>query len=196
MTSRSQRILQFVAGRPFPSVFEQIHDAVLAGEPKDKVRSAGSLRAAVSAQLHQLVTAKKLRRTGTPGAYLYHPTRTTLVDLRTHDEEGNPRVRSHTTRHKHAAAKRVPKAAAPAARLVARATPRKTPGTRPDHQKFQIVPPAPPPAPTRRVQPETVEEFLARGGRIQRLADGEVAHPLKHIGAPAPKPTRAKKPTT
>ena len=48
-------------------MFDHVYQAVREAEPVDK-RKAGTLRAAVSAQLTQLVQAKKLRRTGTPGA--------------------------------------------------------------------------------------------------------------------------------
>lgn len=186
--SRSQRILRAVAERPFPSMFDHIFQAVRAGEPEEN-RDKGSLRAAVSAQINQLVNAKKLRRTGTPGAYLYYATRLTKIDLRTHDEDGNPRVRRGRAPAKgKAPARKAPARepqARPAARFVATPVRRKTAGTRPADQSFHINPPAPPPAPRSSAERESVEAFLARGGRIERLGNGDVSQPLKHIGRPA-----------
>jgi hypothetical protein len=48
------------------------------------------------------------------------------------------------------------------------------------------------------IERESVEAFLARGGRIERLANGVVSKPLKHIGAAAQKkrPKRARNPST
>lgn len=177
--SRSQRILQCVADRAFPTLFDHVFQAVLAGEPERK-GDVGSLRSAVSAQLQQLVLAKKLRRTGTPGAYLYHATKLTLVDLRKVDAEGNARDKTAKARPnaKRAPAKRTapppqqPAVKAAVARLVTIAVHKR------DATKAVATPS---PAPKRQA-PETVEQFLARGGRIQHLRNGEVSRPLEHIG--------------
>lgn len=183
--SRAQRILQCVAERPFPSLFDHIFKAVQAGEPAEK-RTSGSLRAAVSAQLQQLVLAKKLRRTGSAGAYLYHATRLTNVDLRKVDAEGKPRDKSAGRRGRKApttAQQVVAPQATPTARLVAPKAER--PAHKPQPHQHMTIAPAPTP-PTQPSKPaakrESVEEFLARGGRIQRLALGEVSRPLEHIG--------------
>lgn len=183
--SRAQRILQCVASRPFPCVFDMIFKAVRAGEPEE-TRNSGSLRAAVSAQLKQLVDAKKLRRTGSAGAYLYHATRLTNVDLRKVDAEGKPRDKSAARRGRKAPAAAPPattRRTASTARLVSPKA--EKPAHKPlPHQHMTIAPaPAPPTQPIRAaVQRESVEEFLARGGRIQRLANGVVSKPLEHIG--------------
>ena len=185
--NRSQRILRCVADRPFPSMFDHVYQAVREAEPVDK-RKAGTLRAAVSAQLTQLVQAKKLRRTGTPGAYLYHPTKLTFTDLRSFDAEGNPKTKSAARRKKATPAKppakRVQKptpvkTAAPA-RLVATPVPAKRPGVRPIASTFPIAPTARP----AKTQHESVEAFLARGGAIEQLPNGAVSRPLRSVTTP------------
>lgn len=207
MTSRAQRILQCVASRPFPCVFDMVFKAVRAGEPED-VRSNGTLRQAVSAQLKQLVDAKKLRRTGTAGAYLYHATKLTHLDLRRVDTDGMPRTKSRDRRPNakpRPPAKPVVVRPPQPARVVA-ATPNPSAGkpARLPHQRLVIVPVSPTPSAPKHPERESVEQFLARGGRIQKLAHGASSdRPLgyheqskAHREKQKALPKKARKPTT
>ena len=158
--NRSQAILHAVHKRPGLSP-RQIAAAI--GEDWHLVACQ------MSAQLHQLCVAKKLRRTGKPRAFLYYPTDDTLRDLRT-----GKRMVVKPTKAKPARKK---PAAKPAAPKKPRAAVKPTAA-----QQVQVVAkPLAPPASTPKATPfETVEQFLARGGRIQRLPDGASATPL-HI---------------
>lgn len=81
-----------------------------------------------------------------------------------------------------------------------------TPDRRKKKLEAPVAPPIvvapPPPEPTARApEPETIDQFLARGGRIQHLRNGDVSQPLRHIGPhaehagrPARRGTRAPRP--
>lgn len=160
--SRSQRILHYVANCKKPATLHAIATAVADCE------TAANFTAQIAAQLHQLTTAKKLKRTGAPRAYLYSATPRTLVDGRKFDSKGKLRdktrnkpvapARSRTPAPKPTAATRGAAKPAPAQRIAVTRT-----STRP---------------PRFTGERETVAEFLARGGRIQKLKHGECSSPL------------------
>lgn len=182
--SISQAILRTVVAADGWATFEHICSTVL---PAGNWRQ----RAAISARLGQFAEGGKLKRRGQPGAYQYHATKTSLLDLRKVNADGKPRQAK--TAAVSVRARREP--APPAARAAARAQAKPLP-----HQHMSIPPP---PArmtdpPRSSVQRESVESFRARGGRIEILPLGAVSKPLKSIGAPAPAPrvSRARKPTS
>lgn len=162
--SRALAICNAVAGAKGWVTFDAICSAVLKRAEKNK-------RSLVSAQLGQLVESGKLKRRGVRLAFEYSATKTTLLDLRKVTANGKPRdktraraeTRTHT-RPKHAATpKPAPK-------------PQATPQA---HQKMTIVKPAmPAPGAPAKAPRETIEQFLARGGRIQYLKHGESSETL------------------
>jgi hypothetical protein len=183
----NQAILRAVVAAAGWVAFDHVCNAVL---------PAGSWRkrAAISARLAQLVDARKLQRRGEPRAYEYHATKTSLLDLRKVTANATPRntkaLARAATRGTRAAPTPRPKAA-----QIVRGTPKPK-----AHQHIVITPaPAPitqPPKAAR--ERESVEAFLARGGRIQRLRNGDVSKPLTHIGLAAKQkaPCRARDPAT
>jgi type IV secretory pathway VirB10-like protein len=112
---------------------------------RDGVAPAASI-AHISAQVCQMVAAGKVRRTGQAMHYRFWPTSLSMLDLRSHDRAGKPRRQAKPQPKK-------PKKPAPPLRIAAR--------------------PSPPPPNINGAAPETVEQFLARGGRIQYCAPGE-----------------------
>lgn len=157
--SRTQAICQLVAGATGWVSFDAICDGVLKRTEKHK-------RSIVSAQLGQLVELGKLKRRGARLAFEYHATKTTLLDLRKVNANGKPRnkTRMRAEARIPTRPKRLP---APKPAPKPQATPRA-------HQKMTIGRPASPaPVAAARVDRETVEQFLARGGRIQYLKPGE-----------------------
>lgn len=123
----------------------------------------------MSALLQQLCKAGKLERKGKPRAYRYYPTDLSLLDMRSGKRMAKPPAKPKPAR--------VRKAAVPKPALSAR-KPQPKPTAA---QQLQIVPKKPdvttaaPPRATR----ETVDEFLRRGGRIERLPNGASADPLR-----------------
>lgn len=157
--SRALAICKVVAGTQGWVAFDAICAAVLKRAEKNK-------RSLVSAQLGQLVESGKLKRRGARLAYEYTATKTTLLDLRKVHANGKPR---NKTRMRAAAAllPRPKRAPAPKPAPKPQAIPQA-------HQKMTIVKPAAPsPAAPARLPPETVEQFVARGGRIQYLKPGD-----------------------
>lgn len=116
----------------------------------------------VCSQLLQLERAGKLRREGQPKAYRYFPTDISLVDKRF----GKRTATADAPKRR-----RRPVLKVPAKRVVPKPA-----------SRIGLVPAKPVPPPMRSAHPagprETVEEFLARGGRVQRLPMGAVAVPL------------------
>lgn len=168
--NRSQRILQFVAASKGPVTLAAISSAVAKGEPQTENHKR--LFALVSANVSVLLTARKLTRVGERGAYLYSTTATAFVDGRRRAER--------------------PAKASPEA--IPKPVPKATPQPPADRKRKDVLPPPttpePPPPPRPRSafvnlgnkprpagQRETVEEFEARGGRIQKLAHGESSRP-------------------
>lgn len=182
---RSRRIVDFVVAHP----------GAAAGEVTDHIchqeRLARSERTRmvnlVCIQLSQLMEAGKLRRTGQAMSYRYWPTKLSQLDLRSHDRNGNPKPRKRPAkastkckRKPSLTAKRTPNAPAPPklAQVACDASPmaRKP---KPASQ-VQVVDrtrkSAPRPNGAHR---ETVEQFLARGGRIQRVGPNDASQPLR-----------------
>jgi hypothetical protein len=160
--NRAQRILHFVAGRTTAATLSEI---VGAAEPAGPY---GRFSAIVSAQLHGLVEDGKLARTGQPRAFLYAATATTLRDGRKIDHEGKPRnaVKTARARKPSKPANPVPK---PTARKSAHAI---QPSQRIAITRLSVS------VPRHKGERETVEEFLARGGRIERLSRGAASRPV------------------
>lgn len=154
-TNRAQRILHFVAGCTTPATLAQI---VAAAEPGGEYRRYSKV---VSVQLSGLVNDGKLNRIGTLRAYTYLPTATTLVDGRVARRKVKPQPPRKPIKPK------------PAARKAAPVRERKPPRPVPEARRFLVARPTPRPAGQR----ETVEEFEARGGRIQKLKHGESSGP-------------------
>lgn len=152
--SRAKRILTFVAGRAKPVGFEGIFRAAEPDGGKDR-------RTGVSAQLCQLVLAKKLKRTGKPGAFLYAATPLTLVDRR---------LKAATTKSGARKRRLADKAEASAPRA---------PHTKLLMQRVPVEAIAPAKLTMRDQIAADVDAFLAHGGRIQQLRPGESATPLR-----------------
>jgi hypothetical protein len=160
--NRAQRILHFVAGRTTAATLSEI---VGAAEPAGPY---GRFSAIVSAQLHGLVEDGKLARTGQPRAFLYTATATTLRDGRKIDHEGKPRNAVKTAR-----ARKPPKPATPPPKPAAhKAAHAIQPSQRIAITRVSVS------APRQKGERETVEEFLARGGRIERLSRGAASRPV------------------
>lgn len=129
----------------------------------------------VCSQLLQLVQAGKLRREGSFKNYRYYPTKLSLVDKRFGPRQGRdaaPKRRRPALKAATGAAKRY---ASPLAREPKPAS----------KIAIGVHAPKPPPPPRAAAHPagafETVDEFLARGGKVQRLPNGASAHPLHTI---------------
>lgn len=168
--SRAQRILQYIAGCTKPATLAEITAAVAVGEPR--IDSPTRFNVTVAAQLCQLYGGKKVARHGVLGAFTYSATPLTLCDLRRVDRNGKPRKKSAQKCPKRAQPKPGP---APIARAVPR-TLGKVIATQSTNQRLARANLGKP-VPRRPGERETVEEFLARGGRIQKLAHGESSQP-------------------
>ena len=158
--NRSQRILHFIANQTEPVTLQQIIAAAEPGQASKKIAMA------VSAYMCHLVTDGKVERAGKPRAFTYTRTEITLRDLRKIDREGKVRTRSKDRRPPKPAAKPAKAATAPKPKgkhVISSA------------QRIVIQRPRTQRAPG---EPETVAEFLKRGGRIQKLKHGESSRPL------------------
>lgn len=151
MTSRAQRLAQYLATHP---------GGVSARQARDYVDPAASMPV-IAAQMCQLVIAGKARRTGAAMHTTYFPTPLTLVDKR----------KTPTRRAR--------KAKAPKPKPTPKPAPKKAARPKPAHrqqtqaQRLIFIKPA-----RLTGNRETVAEFLARGGRIQKLKPGEASTPL------------------
>lgn len=156
--NRAQRILQFITGSMASVSLSEIAAAVAKDEPQVENYKQYALH--VSAQLSQMHAAGKVARTGTSGSYRYcaasieKPAAT----------EAKPSVK----RAARAPAARKPKAAAP---------PKRPPAPKPTQASRQAFANLRQPAPRLPGERESVAEFEARGGRIQKLAHGESSQP-------------------
>lgn len=155
-TNRAQRILHFVAGCTEPATLAQI---VAAAEPEGDYARYSKV---VSVQLSGLVNDGKLMRIGALRAFTYLPTATTLVDGRAARRKVQPQPARKASKRKPVARKAAPVPAPKPQRPV------------PETRRFLVARPGPRPAGVR----ETVEEFEARGGRIQQLKHGECSGPV------------------
>lgn len=160
--NRAQRILHYVAGRKTPATLHAIAKAVADTETSVRFNTL------VAAQLHQLTKAGKLARHGQPLAYTYAATSRTLVDGRKVSGDGRPRTSKRDARNATAR-----KAALRKTQTSAPPTPTMT--TPPARRLSYVRAPATPVT----GQAETITQFLARGGRIQRLAHGDCSQPLR-----------------
>lgn len=163
--NRTQRMLHFIANATKPVTLAEITAAAAIDEPH--IEAHARFAVSVAAQLSQLVEKKKITRHGFLGAYTYTPTAIALVDLRKVDRSGMPRTTTQVKRAKRPASKPAAKPApARDSKPVAR-----THAQRLAQANLQ------PPTPRRPGERETVAEFLARGGRIQKLRHGESSQP-------------------
>lgn len=166
--TRAQRILRYIARCKKPAPLHAIAKAVATPDDARDHR----YRTKVAAHLHQLLKADKLTRSGKPMAYTYAANDRTLVDGRKIDRDGLPRTRSQDRRQSRA---KTPKPAPKKAAKRSAKTAAKPTGL----QRFAITRTATGVGSGRAAgQRESVEEFLARGGRIQKLANGESSTPL------------------
>lgn len=183
--SRARTMIDYVIANPGCSSGD-ITDHLCALEHTSKRQH---MAATVSAQLSQQFARRKLRRTGQAMAYRWWPTKLSQVDLRSHTRDGKPKVAKPPTKP---AAKRKPAPARKVAQVVRYASPMAT-KPKPASQ-VQVVDRTRKAAPRPNgVHPETVEQFLARGGRIQRVGPNDAAQPLRfdHSQAQVPPKRRA-----
>ena len=158
--SRAQSILHAVVARPGMSPRE-IGDA-LGLNWKSSV-------GVVCATLQQLTKAGKLEFKGAMRARRYYATSDALVDRRF-------RTRAKAAKAAKPKPARARKAAAPKSASRIRLGPPKPTAA----QQVQVVPKRPASNAATASKPfETVDSFLARGGRIQRLSHGASANPLR-----------------
>lgn len=137
----------------------------------------------VSALLHQSCERRKLRADGPPRRREYHPTAITGVDQR----HAKRRPDSRAERRK---AKRAEVAARKAAQKPARpAEPQPAP---PPFRINRL--PAPPTKFGANAAPETVAQFQARGGLIDRLPPHASSHPLRFDHSDTTVPTGRRRP--
>jgi hypothetical protein len=156
--NRTQRMLQFICEQKVPVSLRRVVESV--ASPSDNITR---LTVAVAGQLLQQVQRKKLNRSGVAGDFRYSTNELTFLDLRS-----LPRPKRASVPHKPRAPKPKPTPKPPVRvtepRTVTSTLPPRKPGER-----------------------ETVEQFLARGGRVQQLAHGESSRPpfedLRALGA-------------
>ena len=160
--TRCARILQYLAGRKRPASAKEVMAAV---EPDHAIEwNPDRTISTVAAALHHLLKRGQVARTGNHGAYCYSIARgvTAQAPATKAAPKAAPRLSAAEKRKgytsKHA---RSPRAS----------------------QQVQVVKPAPKPLPAQLRTPaperfETVDEFLARGGRIGVLPNGASANPL------------------
>lgn len=164
--NRTQRILHYIARSKKRVTHAQ---CVAIGEPD---RPYGEVSAAISAQLCGLVQDGKLTVAGPKGKRTYGPTATTLIDERKVKNPNGPRRPMAEPRPK---AKPKPKPAPRPPKPAAASKPK--PAPKPTSASRQAFANLRPPAPRAPGERESVAEFLARGGRIQKLAHGESSQP-------------------
>lgn len=156
--SRARRILQYLVAHP-GSGLVAIADAV---EPGNRAARRG-----IAAQIHQLASDGRIARSGAHRKTVYTATANALVDRR--------RVANAKSAHKRRGPRKATSASdsKPAVPPKAPAGKARTPldtqlRRRSAHRPTGDV--------------ETVAEFTARGGRIERLPHGAVSQPLQFIG--------------
>jgi hypothetical protein len=163
--NRAQRILHYVASCQSPASVSQIVDAVAKAETSIPDHAKYSVN--VAAQLSEFAKNGKLERSGKYGAYRYTASPIALSDLRKTTRDGKVRNAAKLARAAKPRPLSRPAAAAPPLKAAARTTPQRLAlaniGT---------------PAPRKPGERETVEQFLARGGRVQKLAHGASSQPV------------------
>lgn len=165
----SQLIQDAIVGAPGRTT-RQIAAAVGKSDPTGMAR--------VSTLLSQLRVRGKVRTDVQMGKLHHFPTALTGVDLRSIRASTDPRLAAQAQAKRDQRASRAAREAkgAPAvARLVKANTPPKPAAS------VRVIPkrePLPPPA-VRAAPAETVADFLARGGVIQRLGPYECSNPLR-----------------
>ncbi len=165
---RSQRVREYIAAHPGGVTLRQIIDATEPDCPRNNM----------GASLGTLVKLGKLRAEVAHRDTRYHATPTTLIDGRIAGNACGKRRKKPLSACKRTARHRQP-APAPAHPPTPRRKPvraARAPLPRLQREDPRVLPAKP--AGTA----ETVAEFQARGGRIQRLANGEVSQPLQYIG--------------
>lgn len=176
--NRAQRILHYIAGRKTPATLHAIANAVADTE------STARFSTLVAAQLNQLTKAGKLARHGQPLAYTYTATSRTLVDGRKVDVEGKPRTTKRDARSGTARKVAVPNAQRSNTASHTPIAPQPT--RRLLHARVRTAPASD--------QTETVAQFLARGGRVQKLANGDCSQPLRCHPQQEPRPAHNDRP--
>jgi hypothetical protein len=164
--NRAQRILHYVASCQSPASVSQIVDAVAKAETSIPDHAKYSVN--VAAQLSEFAKNGKLERSGKYGAYRYTASPIALSDLRKTTRDGKVRNAAKLARAAKPRPLSRPAAAAPPLKAAARTTPQRLAlaniGT---------------PAPRKPGERETVEQFLARGGRVQKLPRRELPAGLR-----------------
>lgn len=172
--NQRQAIISAVIAKP-GSTMREVAKAIGLGE-RDDVTS-------VSAQLSQLCIRGKLRRDNPRNPRVnaphYWPTETATVDLRK-----VARTPAQIAQHaeacvKREAAKRAQREREALTKIPAVAASPKAHKPAPASRVRIVDPPRPPKAQYSGTAPETVAEFLARGGQIQRLAFGQCNNDLR-----------------
>lgn len=160
-TGRTQRVREYLATHPKGATLREL---VIHVEPGCKPNN-------MAGTVSTLVAAGKLRSKVVDGYTRYYPTEITLVDRRADANRRSGPKRSKAGKRARAA----PRAATPVPRKAA-------PAVRP-MTRVAAVAPFKRPVIDALAGAETIAQYLARGGRIQRLRNGEVSQPLKHITA-------------
>jgi hypothetical protein len=159
-TNRTQRILRYIARSKKPVTHAK---CVAIGEPD---RPYHEVSPAIAAQLCSLAQAGKLKRFGKPRHHTYGPTPTTLIDERKAKNPNGPRRSTAEARPK-AKAKPAPRPPKPTA------APKPKLAAKPASASRQAFANLRPPVTRAPGQRETVAEFEARGGVVQKLGHGE-----------------------
>lgn len=163
--SRTQRILAWLIANPAGGKFRELLEAI---EPDCK-------RTIFAAQVQQLCRVKKIVATGAPRHQVYTAGPKALIDGRT--------AANAAKKGKRRTAKPVGRAASPgAAAPQSSGRPADATTAKPRMRMDTIARRRLAPAGIRRGTAETVDQFIARGGRVERLAMGAVSQPLTYIG--------------
>lgn len=181
--NRSQTILHYVASQKTTAAFDEIFDHVQSGLPVKEQKKLK--RNAVNALVHQLVVNKKLHRTGKPRNYRYRVTAAAFVDVR---RSSSPIARAKPLEKARAAREAAPAPLPPKPVAKPAPAPATPPGARRAAASSRVTGLSRPagvtnPAPAPVIAAETVEQFLAKGGRIQYLKPGESSGGLERLDA-------------
>jgi hypothetical protein len=180
--SRAQQILRFLADLGRAAKLDEIVEGIAGAEPK----MSRHLSTMVAAQLGQLHNAGKLERFGTRCNFAYRPTAEALIDRRKTRTPAATATASQSMSVAKPKPPEVAKAKAPRRKDAAPTPQAKRPG------EFRIIDrPAPlviPNANLTRPREAALDSsriaadvaaFQARGGRVERLANGQTSQPTK-----------------